>query len=67
MIVYLHGFRSAPASIKARALKARMMERGLGERFWCEQLPVSPRAAIALAEAEGLPAHARSVELRLGI
>ena len=52
MIVYLHGFRSAPASIKARALKARMMERGLGERFWCEQLPVSPRATIALAEAE---------------
>ena len=52
MIVYLHGFRSAPASIKARALKARMIERGLGERFWCEQLPVSPRAAIALAEAE---------------
>ena len=52
MIVYLHGFRSAPASIKARALKARMMERGLGERFWCEQLPVSPHAAIALAEAE---------------
>ena len=52
MIVYLHGFRSAPASIKARALKARMVERGLGERFWCEQLPVSPHAAIALAEAE---------------
>ena len=52
MIVYLHGFRSAPASIKARALKGRMVERGLGERFWCEQLPVSPRAAIALAEAE---------------
>ena len=52
MIVYLHGFRSAPASIKARALKARMVERGLGELFWCEQLPVSPHAAIALAEAE---------------
>ena len=52
MIVYLHGFRSAPASIKARALKARMVERGLGERFWCEQLPVSPRAAVALVEAE---------------
>lgn len=51
MIVYLHGFRSAPASIKARALRARMAERGLAERFWCEQLPVSPRAAIALAEA----------------
>ena len=52
MIIYLHGFRSAPASIKAQALKARMVERGLAERFWCEQLPVSPRAAIALAEAE---------------
>src|SRR5690606_28953095 len=51
MIIYLHGFRSAPASIKAQALKARMVERGLAERFWCEQLPVSPRAAIALAEA----------------
>jgi len=24
-------------------------------------------AAIALAEAEGLPAHARSIEVRLGI
>ena len=51
MIIYLHGFRSAPASIKARALKARMTARGLANRFWCEQLPVSPRAAIALAEA----------------
>ena len=51
MIIYLHGFRSAPASIKAQALKARMTERGLADRFWCEQLPVSPRAAIALAEA----------------
>ena len=51
MIIYLHGFRSAPASIKAQALKARMVERGLADRFWCEQLPVSPRAAIAFAEA----------------
>lgn len=52
MIVYLHGFRSAPASIKARALQQRMAERGLGQLWWCEQLPVSPRAAIALAEAQ---------------
>ncbi|AVR87444.1 YqiA/YcfP family alpha/beta fold hydrolase [Thauera aromatica] len=50
MIVYLHGFCSAPASLKATALRARMAERGLAERFWCEQLPVSPRAAVALAE-----------------
>lgn len=52
MIVYLHGFRSAPASVKAQALKARMQARGLGSAFWCEQLPVSPRAAIALVEAQ---------------
>ncbi|ENO84544.1 YqiA/YcfP family alpha/beta fold hydrolase [Thauera linaloolentis] len=51
MIIYLHGFRSAPASVKAQALKSRMAERGLGGFFWCEQLPVSPRDAIALAEA----------------
>jgi len=52
MIIYLHGFRSAPASIKAQALRARMIDRGLADRFWCEQLPVSPRAAIELAETE---------------
>ena len=51
MIIYLHGFRSAPASVKARALHAHMAARGLGERYWCEQLPVSPVAAMALAEA----------------
>ena len=52
MIIYLPGFRSAPASIKAQALRARMIDRGLADRFWCEQLPVSPRAAIELAETE---------------
>lgn len=58
MIVYLHGFRSAPASIKAQALKARMTELGLAGHFWCKQLPVSPRAAIALAEAAIVRARA---------
>lgn len=51
MILYLHGFRSAPASTKARALAARMGELGLAESFWCPQLPVSAQAAIALLEA----------------
>lgn len=51
MILYLHGFRSAPASIKARTLKARLESRGLGDAFWCEQLPTSPSAAIALIES----------------
>ena len=62
MIIYLHGFRSAPASIKARALKTRMTARGLAERFWCEQLPVSPRAAIALAEGEIARARAAGLD-----
>ncbi|MBP9652755.1 MAG: esterase [Rhodocyclaceae bacterium] len=52
MIVYLHGFRSSPQSNKAQRLKARMAARGLGDLFWCEQLPPSPRAAIALAEKQ---------------
>lgn len=50
MIIYLHGFRSAPASIKAVALKARLEALGLGHAFWCEQLPASPAASIALVE-----------------
>lgn len=52
MILYLHGFRSAPASHKARALQQHMLERGPGEAFWCEQLPVAPDAALALIEAQ---------------
>ncbi|NLF54429.1 MAG: esterase [Thauera phenolivorans] len=52
MIIYLHGFRSSPASIKASALGARMRALGLGAAWWCEQLPVAPRAAIELAEAQ---------------
>ena len=62
MIIYLHGFRSAPASIKAQALKARMAARGLADHFWCEQLPVSPRAAIALAESAIARARAAGIE-----
>ena len=52
MIIYLHGFRSGPASIKAQALQRHMAARGLADEFWCEQLPPSPRAAIALIEAQ---------------
>jgi predicted esterase YcpF (UPF0227 family) len=51
MLVYLHGFRSAPTSHKAQLLVKRMAERGLRDRFWCGQLPASPRRAIAEVEA----------------
>ncbi|MBL8438050.1 MAG: alpha/beta fold hydrolase [Zoogloeaceae bacterium] len=50
MILYLHGFRSAPSSHKAQALRARMAERGLEEAFWCPQLPVSGKDAMAMVE-----------------
>ncbi len=51
MILYLHGFRSAPASAKAQALRRHMGARGLESAFWCEQLPVSPAAAVARIES----------------
>jgi len=51
MILYLHGFRSSPASSKARRLGERMTALGLAKRFVCPQLPVSPRATIALVES----------------
>lgn len=51
MILYLHGFRSSPNSTKAQQLKQHMEAKGLGDRFFCPDLPVSPFAAIEMAEA----------------
>ncbi len=45
MILYLHGFRSSPRSIKARQLAARLEQRGLAADYRCPQLPASPREA----------------------
>ncbi|MDX5444818.1 MAG: esterase [Zoogloeaceae bacterium] len=59
MIIYLHGFRSAPASNKARTLRQRMEQRGLGHAFWCEQLPHVPARAIALIEQAIMEARER--------
>ena len=39
-ILYLHGFNSSPASVKARQLQAFMQARGLGAAFACPALPV---------------------------
>jgi predicted esterase YcpF (UPF0227 family) len=50
VIVYLHGFRSSPQSNKARMMAAALAARGLAVQYACPQLPVSPRAAIALLE-----------------
>ncbi len=59
MIIYLHGFISAPASKKARALEAYLQARGLGDRFVCPALPDSPEAAVQSIEAAYLRHAAR--------
>ena len=51
MILYLHGFRSAPASKKSQQLRAFMADKRIADLFNCPQLPVSPREAIALCDA----------------
>lgn len=53
MILYLHGFRSSPASFKAQLLAKEIAQRGLADRWRCPPLPVSPKQAIELAKSEG--------------
>jgi len=47
-VLYLHGFRSSPRSMKARLVAERMAQRHPGVQFWCPQLPPSPREAMDL-------------------
>lgn len=49
MILYLHGFRSSPLSMKARLTGERMAQLGRSAEFICPQLPASPRLAMELA------------------
>ena len=51
-LLYLHGFRSSPASFKAQRLQARLRQHQPGLRWWCPQLPPSPQAAMALIERD---------------
>jgi predicted esterase YcpF (UPF0227 family) len=58
MILYLHGFRSSPLSMKARMTGERMAQLGRSEEYACPQLPASPQLAMAQAMAlvAGVPA-----------
>ena len=49
MMLYLHGFRSSPTSMKAQMLASAYESRGLTDQWRCPQLPASPKAALALA------------------
>jgi predicted esterase YcpF (UPF0227 family) len=53
MILYLHGFRSSPASYKAKLLEQAMTELGRARDWLCPQLPASPHAAVELGMALG--------------
>jgi uncharacterized protein len=57
VILYLHGFNSAPGSHKARTLQAYMAARGLDSLFACPALPYRPQEAVRCIEAE-LARHA---------
>lgn len=47
-LLYLHGFRSSPKSFKAQRLQAWLQAHRPDVRWWCPQLPPSPREAWQL-------------------
>lgn len=49
-LVYLHGFRSSPASFKARLLGAWFEAHRLGNCFICPSIPVAPGEAIRILD-----------------
>lgn len=47
-LLYLHGFRSSPSSLKAQKCAARVQRQNPGVTWWCPQLPPSPAEAADL-------------------
>lgn len=47
-LLYLHGFRSSPQSMKAQKVAARVQAGHPGVTWWCPQLPPSPAEAMAM-------------------
>ena len=47
-LLYLHGFRSSPQSVKAQIKAALVQARHPCVTWWCPQLPASPAQAMAL-------------------
>lgn len=47
-LLYLHGFRSSPQSMKARMTAAWVQQHRPDLQWWCPQLPPSPREAMAM-------------------
>jgi predicted esterase YcpF (UPF0227 family) len=49
-VLYLHGFRSSPMSIKAQQMAEVMATQFPHITWWCPQLPPSPKAAATLIQ-----------------
>ena len=47
-LLYLHGFRSSPQSVKARLMAERMQREHPALTWYCPQLPPSPQAAVTM-------------------
>ena len=47
-LLYLHGFRSSPQSLKAQIMAQRVLTLHPRVTWWCPQLPASPAQAIDL-------------------
>lgn len=50
-LLYLHGFRSSPQSMKARKIAAWVARHRPDVTLWCPQLPPSPRQAMHMVAA----------------
>jgi len=59
-LLYLHGFRSSPQSMKAQKMAALVRQRHPAVHWWCPQLPPSPEAALrgVMDEIAGWPQQA---------
>jgi len=47
-LLYLHGFRSSPQSVKAQIMAKWVQAHHPDVQWWCPQLPASPAQAMAL-------------------
>ena len=62
-LLYLHGFRSSPQSMKAQKMAAWVAAHRPDLTWWCPQLPPSPAEAMALvaASTRDWPTDSRAV------
>lgn len=62
-LLYLHGFRSSPASFKARLMEKWVQQHQPSVAWVCPQLPASPRQAadLALSLSQGWPLASSAV------